>query len=135
MGCASLTEPIVAMVQMPSLGAVQPMENSPPGIHAMPDGALVGAEVLLAMVGANGEAALVSVPAAAGRLQPTTAMMPSHIHVLRASGLTGSRFIPVFWRIQFMTASGKSAVTARRFSLVFTRVGCSPWEPGSRGLN
>src|SRR5436309_13176384 len=38
-----------------SLAASLPIENSPPGIHAMPSGAGAGAGVLLGLVGANGD--------------------------------------------------------------------------------
>jgi hypothetical protein len=55
MGCESRTEFIVAMVQAPSDGARQPIENSPPGIHTMPDGAFVGEGVGLGIVGAKGK--------------------------------------------------------------------------------
>src|SRR5271169_2518177 len=40
---------------MPSLGTVQPIENSPPGIHTMPAGAGLGTGVWLGRVGANGD--------------------------------------------------------------------------------
>src|ERR1700690_1721646 len=56
MGSASATvagEQQEAPLHLPSL----PMENSPPGIHAMPSGAFVGAGVLLGMVGAKADAA------------------------------------------------------------------------------
>src|SRR5450432_3298138 len=65
MGCVSLTDCIVAMVQKPDDGAMQPMENSPPGIHTMPSGALAGAGVMLGTVAANGEALVAGATASA----------------------------------------------------------------------
>jgi hypothetical protein len=56
------------MVQTPSEGARQPIENSPPGIHTMPGGAFLGAGVGLGIVGAKGETA-----APAGIVWPATA--------------------------------------------------------------
>src|SRR5450631_443455 len=76
MGCESVTDCIVATVQMPSFGVWQPIENSPPGIHTMPGGAFVGAGAGLGMVGANGEALVAGATtsaADAGALQPRTA--------------------------------------------------------------
>jgi len=58
---------------MPSDGVVQPMENSPPGIHTMPAGAFVGAGAVLGTVGANGEvlaAGAVSIAARAVKMPP-----------------------------------------------------------------
>ena len=45
------------MVQTPSDGTTQPIENSPPGIHTMPSGAGPRAGVLFGTVGAKGDAA------------------------------------------------------------------------------
>src|SRR3974390_1652904 len=55
MGFASFTAFMVARVQTSSDGASQPMENSPPGIHAMPLGAGPGGRVLFGIVGANAD--------------------------------------------------------------------------------
>src|ERR1700746_2456595 len=73
MGCASFTEFIVAMVQTPSDGTWQPMENSPPGIHTIPFGALGGGGVWLGTVGAKCELLVTGItsPAAATDKSPT----------------------------------------------------------------
>ena len=55
MGCASFTAFIVAMVQKPVDGSLQPIENSPPGIHTMPSGALLGRGSWLGTVGAKAD--------------------------------------------------------------------------------
>jgi hypothetical protein len=73
MGCASFTAFIVAMVQTPSDGTLQPIENSPPGIHTIPSGPFVGGGVLLGTVGAKVEAFVTgttSSAATAGEDQP-----------------------------------------------------------------
>jgi hypothetical protein len=44
---------MVAGVQMPSDGAWEPMENSPPGIHTMPLGAGPVGVILFRIVGSN----------------------------------------------------------------------------------
>src|SRR5271165_6678340 len=66
MGCASFTAFIVAMVQTPSDGALQPIENSPPGIHTMPSGAFLGAGVCLGIVGTKSVPPMVGAPSSAG---------------------------------------------------------------------
>lgn len=60
--------------QMPSFGTRLPMENSPPGIHAMPAGALVGVGLALGIVGRNVSTAtkLVCVSERKRREQPST---------------------------------------------------------------
>jgi len=50
------------MVQTPSDGTLQPIENSPPGIHTMPSGAFVGGGVLLGIVGAKADPPMVGAP-------------------------------------------------------------------------
>jgi len=74
MGCVSSTDCIVAIVQKPDDGVMQPMENSPPGIHTMPSGAFVGAGVLLGIVGAKGEAVVVATSSAATAVEITPAL-------------------------------------------------------------
>src|SRR4051812_20142763 len=51
MGRASSVRPCTSHI--PSLDAVAPMENSPPGIHTIPSGAGPGGGPLLGTVGAN----------------------------------------------------------------------------------
>src|SRR5687768_1984340 len=58
MGCASRVTP--ERLHNASPESSLPIENSPPGIQAMPSGVGVGAAVLLAMVGAKAEAAAAS---------------------------------------------------------------------------
>jgi hypothetical protein len=55
MGSASRVTP--GRLHNDSLAASLPIENSPPGIHTIPSGARVGADVLFGTVGAKGELA------------------------------------------------------------------------------
>ena len=59
MGCVSFTAFIVAMVQKPVDGTLQPIENSPPGIQTMPFGPLFGTGILLGIVAAKADPAMV----------------------------------------------------------------------------
>src|ERR1019366_2112837 len=67
------------MVQTPSEGARPPIENSPPGIHTMPAGAVVGAGIGLGIVGAKAGAA-----GLAGSSCAAAGCVPAH-HTLSAA--------------------------------------------------
>jgi hypothetical protein len=55
MGWASFTAFMVAAVQNPADGSLQPIENSPPGIQTMPLGVLLGGGSWLGTVGAKAD--------------------------------------------------------------------------------
>src|SRR5260370_34340484 len=65
MGWASFTAFIVAAVQYPVDGSLQPIENSPPGIQTIPLGALLGTGSLLGTVGANADPPIAGAPSSA----------------------------------------------------------------------
>jgi hypothetical protein len=65
MGWASFTAFMVAAVQKPADGSLQPIENSPPGIQTMPLGALLGTGSLLGTVGAKADPPMAGAPSSA----------------------------------------------------------------------
>lgn len=86
MGWASFTAFMVAAVQKPVDGSLQPIENSPPGIQAMPVGAFLGAGVLLGIVAAKSDPPMANLPSAAETagesqivLNPKNANIPNKI--------------------------------------------------------
>jgi hypothetical protein len=75
------------MVQTPSFGIWQPIENSPPGIQTIPAGAFLGAGAEFGMVAANGEALVLvsdaSVAHAGFATQRLIAMAPNNEKIIR----------------------------------------------------
>src|ERR1700743_1309296 len=101
MGWASFTAFIVAAVQEPVDGTLQPIENSPPGIQAMPVGALLGTGVLLGIVAAKSDPSMANSPSAAETagesqivLNPNNVSIPNETDCMIRSGLK----LPGFWR-------------------------------------
>jgi hypothetical protein len=99
MGCASFTAFIVAIVQTPSDGSVQPIENSPPEIHTIPSNAFVGGGVLLGTVGAKVE------PFVTPEISLATATSKEQL-ALTASTLKIQRIVCLCFMESFLRASG-----------------------------
>jgi hypothetical protein len=82
---------MVAEVQKPVDGSLQPIENSPPGIQTMPLGALSGTGSLLGTVGAKAEPPMAGGPSSAETAGESHAMLrTSSVNVPNEKG-------PVMW--------------------------------------
>jgi len=91
MGWASFTAFMVAAVQKPVDGSLQPIENSPPGIQTMPFGALLDTGSLLGTVGAKAEPPMAGAPSSAERAGENHAMLKTNsVNVPNEKG-------PVMW--------------------------------------
>src|SRR5580700_4759011 len=117
MGWASFTAFMVAVVQKPVDGSLQPIENSPPGIQTMPSGPLLGMGSLLGTVGPKADPPIAGTPSSAelagashATLKTTSVNVPNKQGVVMwvfikrvrsksSERSVGVRFSPGYWTL------------------------------------
>jgi hypothetical protein len=100
MGWASFTAFMVAAVQKPVDGSLQPIENSPPGIQTIPFGALLGTGPLLGIVGAKADPVIPGAPSSAEIAGESHAMLKTtSVNVPNKKGAVMWAFVKVMTRL------------------------------------